>query len=98
MTTYFYGIALEDKVAFTARFMPLFLQGYRSKFDYNSNELAEIPYFMRIREIDLFAIIQRDIPNWESLGDAWLIRMMDGQREAILAERPYVDFDFSSLG
>lgn len=95
----FYALSgdVPDKVAYTAHFMPKFLEGYRREFEYDPKELANIPHFMRSREIDLFAIIQRDLPDWETMGDAWLTRMMDGRRENILAEQPFVDFDFSRL-
>lgn len=87
----------EDTIAFTEQFMRNFLLGYRREFDLDSKWLAEIPYFMRQREIDLWAFIERDIPNWRTMDDGWITRMMTGRREAILEERPFVDFNFSSL-
>jgi amicoumacin kinase len=95
----FYALSVprDDPSVFTDNFMKNFLVGYRREFDIDSKWMAEIPYFMRQREIDIWAFIERDIPNWCEMDDVWLKRMMTGRREAILEERPFVDYDFSRL-
>ena len=45
--------------------------------------------------MDLYAVIRRDVPNYEK--DWWIGGFMRGRREKILAERPYLDFDFTEI-
>ena len=58
--------------------------------------LSEIPYFFRLREIDLYAIIERDT-DWRTGQNEWLSRYMLGRREKILNETPYIDLNFREL-
>jgi hypothetical protein len=51
---------------------------------------------MKLREIDLFAIIHRSF-DINQLEDPWCVRYMDGRKERLLQDVPYVNFDFSEL-
>ena len=57
--------------------------------------LAEIPHFMKLREIDLYTIINRDIDLEEQAADGWLATYMNGRRERILNDIPYLQMDFT---
>jgi Ser/Thr protein kinase RdoA (MazF antagonist) len=76
-------------------FLRPFLQGYRSENDLDPAWLKEIPHFLKLREIDLYAVIHRSIGPGPYDDDPWLHRYMTGRRERLLANQPFVDFDFS---
>lgn len=82
--------------AFTEEFLSHFLRGYRDENRLDPNWLAEIPWFLKQREIDLYAIIHRsfDVSN---LDDPWVLAFMDDRKERIEQGEPYIDFDFESL-
>ncbi len=93
----FYAVTNEqDWPAFTRSFMPRFLSGYTRENRLSPAWLKEIPRFLKLREIDLYAVINRsfDVTN---LDNPWVSRYMDGRRERIEANEPYIDFDFNSL-
>ncbi len=79
----FYGIGWsgEDAPGFTGRFMPVFLQGYREHNRLDPGWLAELPYFLKLREIDLFAEIL--FMDGEDPEHPWSKRFMQGRRERI---------------
>ncbi len=54
----------------------------------------EIPYFLILREIDLYAVIHRgfDVNN---LDDPWCIWYMNGRKEGLEGKIPYLDFGFT---
>ncbi|MCB9453283.1 MAG: phosphotransferase [Anaerolineaceae bacterium] len=91
----FYAIPFTgEREAFTARFMPEFLQGYAGENQLAPHWLKEIPHFLKLREIDLFAIINSEVDLSE---DSWAARYMAGRRERLEKNVPYVDYDFESL-
>lgn len=51
----------------------------------------KIPYFMKLREIDLYAVILRDVPPAEIEGHPWTARFMRGRRERIENNIPCLD-------
>jgi Ser/Thr protein kinase RdoA (MazF antagonist) len=75
--------------------MPVFLQGYREHNRLDPAWFKEIPRFLKLREIDLFAAIL--FTMGETPEDAWCARYMLGRREKIENEVPYIDFDWESL-
>jgi len=85
----------EDEAAFTREFMSHFLRGYRRENVLDPAWLGEIPYFLKLREIDLYAVIHRSF-DLDDL-DPWCARYMQGRRARIEAGVPYIDFDFASL-
>ncbi|MEM7111544.1 MAG: phosphotransferase [Chloroflexota bacterium] len=86
-----------DEVAFVQQFMPQFMVGYREEWEINGRFLAEIPHFMKLREIDLFAIITRDFTPDQIVNDGWLNNFMTGRREKIEQDVPYLDIDFTQF-
>lgn len=93
----FYAIPFTgEREAFTARFMPEFLRGYAEENQLAPRWLKEIPHFLKLREIDLFAIINSEI-DLSQEQDSWAARYMAGRRERLENGLPFVDFDFESL-
>jgi Ser/Thr protein kinase RdoA (MazF antagonist) len=86
----------EDAPAFTREFMSHFLRGYSSENRLDPAWLKEIPHFLKLREIDLYAIIHRSF-DVDNLDDPWCARYMRGRRSRIEDGVPYVDFNFESL-
>lgn len=80
---------------FMAEIWPPFWRGYQQENQLDPSWLAEILPFMKLRELDLYAVIQRDIPDLSA--DGWAANFMKGRREKVLAERPYLNFDFTEI-
>ncbi len=86
----------SDIGKFTKEFMIHFLQGYLKHCSLNLDLLKEIPYFLKMREIELFAVIQRDFGT-SYIEDEWCNRYMQGRKYKIENDVPYIGFDFESL-
>jgi Ser/Thr protein kinase RdoA (MazF antagonist) len=94
----FYAIVNHpDMPAATHEFLPPFLQGYRHENSLNPAWFKEIPYFLKLREIDLYAVIHRSWGPGPYEGE-WTRNFMHGRKERLDAGLPFVDFDFQSLG
>lgn len=90
----FYAVmGQEDPPGFTERFLRGFLPGYIDAYPLDLKWFKEIPLFMKMRELDLYAVIHRSF-DVENLEDPWCIWYLDGRAERLLAGTPYLDFDF----
>lgn len=93
----FYAITNRADVAeFAPHFWRHFMRGYRQENQLDPAWLREIPHFMKLREIDLYAIIHR---SWdvENIENNWAATFMRGRRERIEQDVPYlnlVDLDW----
>jgi amicoumacin kinase len=76
--------------AFAGEFLPHFLQGYRQVYSIEDRWLGEIPYFLKEREIELYAVIY-DAFGPEPVEDAWCLNYMRGRKEKIEQDVPYLD-------
>jgi len=87
----------EDPVGFGHRFLDQFLSGYRTENQLDPQWFREFPQFLKLREIDLYAVIHRsfDVTN---LDDPWCARFMDGRKERIESDVPYLELDLDDLG
>jgi Ser/Thr protein kinase RdoA (MazF antagonist) len=93
----FYAIMGKgDERAFTGWFLPRFLEGYLAETSIKIRSIVEIPHFLKLREIDLYAVIHRSF-DVENLDDPWCKRFMTDRRRRIEEGIPYLDFDFASL-
>lgn len=92
----FYKVTMaEDMAGLTAEFMPPFLTGYAQENALDPFWLSQVPLFHKLREIELFGVIQRDMdPNNRDPWSAWF---MDGRRQRIEDDAPFVDFDYITL-
>ena len=86
----------EDWRAFTAEFMPHFLRGYVQACALDFSWLREIPNFLKIREIELYAVMHRDF-DVNNIDDEWCARFMHNRKSRIENDVPYIDFEFKSL-
>ncbi len=88
----FYAITNHpEPEKFGSHFWQWFLAGYYQENDLDRAWLREVPHFMKLREIDLYAIISRDFDSLE--GDGWVATFMRGRKERIEAGVPYVEMD-----
>lgn len=86
-----------DPAAHTAQFMPAFLAGYREENRLDPDWLSELPHFMKLREIDLFAAIHFSEEDGDNPEHPWCVRYMQGRRERIANDRPFIEYDWASL-
>lgn len=91
----FYAADEKDPAGFTARFAPLFLSGYRQENRLDPVWLKELPHFMKLREIDLFAAILFSLG--ENPESPWCARYMQGRRQKIASDTPFIEFDWEGL-
>jgi Ser/Thr protein kinase RdoA (MazF antagonist) len=85
----------ESDPAHIQKFTSAFLRGYSLENKLDPRWLAALPYFLKLREIDLYALIHRSF-DLDSL-DPWCARYMAGRKEKIENEVPYIEFDWDSL-
>ncbi len=86
----------EDVPAFTLEFLRHFLAGYRQHNQLDPRWLAEIPTFLKLRELELYALMHRDF-DVHTIDDWWCARYMRGRKAKIDRRAPYIDFDFTTL-
>jgi Ser/Thr protein kinase RdoA (MazF antagonist) len=84
----------EDWPAFTKEFMTNFLRGYVLACPLDPKWLKEIPHFLKIREIELYAVMHRDF-DVTNIEDEWCARFMQGRKLKIEQDTPYIDLDFN---
>ncbi|MDX1415739.1 MAG: phosphotransferase [Candidatus Promineifilaceae bacterium] len=90
----FYAVTNHpDPEGFGALFWSHFWPAYRAQFDLDSRWLEQMPAFFKLREIDLYAAIHRSF-DVENLTDPWVAKFMDGRRERIERDMPYLDLEF----
>ncbi len=93
----FYAVMWKpDPAAYTGMFMRHFLNGYRQENELDPAWLRLIPDFLKLREIELYAVIHRSF-DVTHLTDRWVAGYMDGRKARIENGVPYLDFDFEKL-
>jgi Ser/Thr protein kinase RdoA (MazF antagonist) len=93
----FYAVmGQEDPPGFVDHFLRGFLPGYFSAYSLDPKWFNEIPIFMKMRELDLYAVIHRSF-DVENLEDPWCIWYLDGRSERLLEGKPYLDFNFAGF-
>jgi Ser/Thr protein kinase RdoA (MazF antagonist) len=93
---FYITLGKKDQTAFTKEFMTHFLDGYYQENQFEAAWLDEIPSFLKLREIDLYAVIHRSF-DVDNLEDPWVAMFMEGRKQRIENEIPLIDFDFASL-
>lgn len=86
----------EDPRAFTPEFMSHFLRGYVQACPLDVTWLKEIPNFLKIREIELSAVLHRDF-DVTNIEDEWCARFMHNRKARIENDVPFIDFDFEAF-
>ncbi len=92
----FHSSVEEEQPAFTQMFMPLFLQGYRKFHRLDPKWLKTLPLFLKLREIELYAVIHRDF-DVNDVDDEWLALFMRNRKASIENDLPFINFDFEQL-
>lgn len=88
----FYTLTGEpDPLDVLRRFLPPFLDGYRSASPLDDAWLAEIPAFLKLRELELYAVMHRDF-DVTAIDDPWCADFMRGRKARIENDTPFVDF------
>jgi Ser/Thr protein kinase RdoA (MazF antagonist) len=84
----------DDNIEYARYFFRLFMEGYRGENEIDPVWIARIPDFMKLREMDLYIVIQK-----ENIGDEndWCRRFMKGRKEKIESDVPFIDIDFSEF-
>jgi len=93
---FYAAMGTPDEAAFTREFMTHFLRGYCQENRLDPVWLTQIPHFLKLREIDLYAVIHRSF-DVDNLDNPWCARYMDGRKEKIENDVPFIDFEFESL-
>jgi Ser/Thr protein kinase RdoA (MazF antagonist) len=93
---FYMQLGAEDPAKFSLNFMRNFIVGYQIENKFDPQWMDLIPVFMKMREIDLYAIIHRSY-DVATMDDEWNLRYMDGRKERIEGDLPVVDADFSQL-
>jgi amicoumacin kinase len=97
MVLFYAANGQPDPAAYTGWFMPLFLSAYRQENRLDPAWLTELPNFMKLREIDLFAAIHFSFEDGDHPDDPWCERYMNGRRERIEGDVPFIDYDWPAL-
>ena len=96
MPLFYMVLDRKDEPGFTREFMRHFLQGYTRENRLEATWLKELPYFLKFREIDLYALIHRSF-DVDNLDDPLCVNYMKNRKGRIENDVPYLDFDFESL-
>jgi len=93
----FYAVmGQDDPEQFTNEFLDGFMPGYFTAYPLDIKWFQHIPRFMKMRELDLYAVIHRSF-DVENLEDPWCIWYLDGRKKRLENEVPYLDFDFEKF-
>lgn len=93
----FYGVTgKEDVSAFAHLFLSHFLRGYACENRFDEQWFAQMPHFLKLRELELYAVIHRSF-DVNHLTHPWVARFMERRKERIEKDVPYIDFDFATL-
>jgi Ser/Thr protein kinase RdoA (MazF antagonist) len=95
MVIFYVSLQEKDPAAFMERFLPVFLTAYSRENRLDPGWLKEIPNFLKLREIDLFAAIL--FTFGEHPADQWAARYMQGRRERIEKDVPFLEFEWESM-
>ncbi len=91
----FYAVTNRpDADAFAPTFWERFWQGYCEENELDEVWLKEIPHFMKLREIDLYAVLTRDYSPEDWAKDGWVSTYMNGRLPRIEQGIPYISMTF----
>ena len=93
----FYAVVNQpEPEAIISNFLPHFGRGYRQAYNLAASWLPEIPYFLKLREIDLYAVIHRSF-DVNAIDNQWVAQFMTGRRQRLVEGIPFLDVDFRTL-
>ncbi|MBA3072461.1 MAG: hypothetical protein FP831_02615 [Anaerolineae bacterium] len=85
----------DNALEFTKHFLDAFFKGYKEYNHLGPKWHKEIPYFLKLRGISLFAQIL--FTMGEDPDDEWCKQYMINRRYRIEKQIPFIDFHFDSL-
>jgi len=91
----FYAV-MGDFEARTPGFCVPFFNGYCRENTLDPAWLKEIPHFLKLREIDMVALIHRSF-DVHNLSDPWVAWFMDGRMTRMARGEPYNPVDFTQF-
>ncbi|MBN1429321.1 MAG: phosphotransferase [Anaerolineae bacterium] len=97
MVVFYALVNREDAPRFASYFFPTFLKGYQRENRLDAAWFKEIPHFLKLREIDLYAMIHRSFGPGPYDDDPWVACYMEGRRERLMANHPFVEVDFTAF-
>jgi Ser/Thr protein kinase RdoA (MazF antagonist) len=86
----------KDVSTCTREFIRHLLRGSRQTNRLDPKWLQEIPYFLKLREIELYAVIHRSYAVGH-IDDRWCERYMRDRKDNIAPDVPYSDFESLSV-
>jgi len=92
MVVFYLANGRDDACEYTRELLSHFMPAYLAENDLDGRWMTEIPAFLKLREIDLYALIHRSF-DVENLDDPWCSRYMDGRRERIEKGIPFADLE-----
>ncbi|HVO40994.1 MAG TPA: phosphotransferase [Aggregatilineales bacterium] len=98
MVVFYMIVNADDPVARTGEFLPAFWHGYCRENQLDRAWLKEIPPFMKLREIDLYAILHRSFGDFDAIENPWIRRFLKGRKARIEGDVPVATFDFEGSG
>ena len=78
------------------RFLPEFLEGYASMFLVDEFVMNEMPRFLKLRELSLYAVIHAHM-DVNNLTDWYPMKFMKDRQRRIENDEPFLDMDFTKL-
>ncbi len=93
---FYISVEEDDAPAFTQTFMTHFLRGYRQFHALDEKWLKEIPTFLKLRELELYAVMHRDF-DVENIDNEWCAHFIRGRKQKIEQDLPFIDFAFQGL-
>jgi amicoumacin kinase len=90
----FYAVANRpDAEAFAHHFWSHFWPAYQEENRLDPAWLVEMPHFLKLREIDLYAVIHRSF-DVDNLEDGWVADFMGGRKQRLEAGIPFLGVEF----
>jgi Ser/Thr protein kinase RdoA (MazF antagonist) len=77
-------------------FWSAFWPAYQAENRLDPAWLAELPWFFKLREIELYAVIHRSMSAAEIAASPWTSGFMNGRRARILNQTPYSSLNFAA--
>jgi Ser/Thr protein kinase RdoA (MazF antagonist) len=96
LVLFYTAMGQDDQSSFITRFLADFLPGYFSQTALDLKWFQEVPHFITLREIDLYALIHRSF-DMKNLQDPWVAWYMKGRKERLEGGIPFLELDFDSL-
>jgi amicoumacin kinase len=94
----FYAVTNRDDAdEFGLHFWRHFWPGYQQENYLDPAWLREIPYFLKLREFDLYAALHRSYDDVNNIPHAWPAKFMHGRKQRLENDTPYLMLDFDSL-